>query len=78
MVAHRSNEALTVRVPPAVTADQYQAELLKIGQKIAKVYGLNCYDKELKSCFQESVQISKSEGMYRQKYCGCVFSKEYR
>lgn len=64
----------TLRISPY----QDQSELLKTGQKIAKVYDLDFYDKELTSCFQESVQISKSKNMYRQKYCGCIFSKEYR
>lgn len=64
----------TLRISPY----QDQVELLKIGEKIANVHGLDFYDKDLSSCFQESVQISKSQEMYRQKYCGCVFSKEYR
>ncbi|MBW6431593.1 epoxyqueuosine reductase QueH [Patescibacteria group bacterium] len=64
----------TLRISPY----QDQIELLKIGQKIAKDYGLDFYDKDLVRCFHESVQISKSEEMYRQKYCGCVFSKEYQ
>jgi epoxyqueuosine reductase len=64
----------TLRISPY----QNQIELLKIGQEIAKAHGLDFYDKDLVSCFQESVQISKSQEMYRQKYCGCIFSKKYR
>lgn len=64
----------TLRISPY----QNQEELLKIGSKIAKKNGLEFYQDDLVSCFSESVSISKEKSMYRQKYCGCIFSRDYR
>lgn len=63
----------TLRISPY----QDQERLLNLGQVIAKDNNLSFYDDDLEFCFKESVEISKDQGMYRQKYCGCVFSKEY-
>lgn len=64
----------TLRISPY----QNQDELLRIGRDVAKKYNLSFYEKDLANCFNESVSMSKEQGMYRQKYCGCIFSKEYR
>jgi len=64
----------TLRISPY----QNQALLLKIGKKIAEKNNLKFYTNELVSCFSESVILSKEQGMYRQKYCGCIYSREYR
>lgn len=66
--------ATTLRISPY----QNQEKLLEIGNSIAKKYNLNFYNKELVCCFNESINLSKEQGMYRQKYCGCVFSRDYR
>jgi len=57
---------------------QDQEKLLALAQQIATANNLNFYDFPLSDLYRESVQISKEMGMYRQKYCGCRYSKEYR
>ena len=51
-----------------------------IGEELAKTYGVkylvNDFKKE--NGFQESVNISKEFGLYRQDYCGCEASKNRR
>lgn len=64
----------TLRISPY----QNQEKLLEIGKRIAKKYGLEFYENELVPCFHDSVTLSKEQGMYRQKYCGCIYSKSYK
>ena len=51
-------------------------ELVKdIGETIAREKGLEFYYQDFRKGFGESQEESKKAGMYRQKYCGCVFSE---
>lgn len=54
---------------------QNQTELLSLAEEIAARYGLRFYDAELTSLYRDSVVMSKELGMYRQKYCGCRYSR---
>ena len=55
------------------------AELLnKIGEEIAAETGMSWLPSDFKKQggYQRSVELSKEYGLYRQNYCGCVFSKK--
>lgn len=49
----------------------------EIGNEIAIRYGLSFLDRDFKkkNGFKRSIELSKQYGLYRQNYCGCVFSK---
>lgn len=49
----------------------------KIGKALGEEYGVEFLDMDFKkkAGFQRSVQLAKEYGLYRQDYCGCVFSK---
>lgn len=51
--------------------------LNSLGEKYAKEYGVPYLfsDFKKKGGYQRSVELSKEYGLYRQDYCGCVFSK---
>lgn len=51
--------------------------LNEIGQEVASEEGLEYLlsDFKKRGGYQRSVQLSKELGLYRQDYCGCVFSK---
>jgi hypothetical protein len=51
-----------------------------VGEGLSRKYGLKYYsaDFKKKDGFKYSVQLSKEYGLYRQDYCGCVFSKQER
>lgn len=54
------------------------AKLLnEIGEAIAKEYGLSHLpsDFKKKEGYKHSVELSKEYDLYRQNYCGCIFSK---
>lgn len=48
----------------------------QIGQNIAFKYGLSFLDRDFKKKdgFKRSVELSRKYNLYRQNYCGCVFS----
>lgn len=56
---------------------QNQAELLALAEGLASKYDLKFYDLDMVPLYRDSVRISKDLGMYRQKYCGCKYSKDY-
>lgn len=50
--------------------------LNEIGGRLAQEYGVEYLysDFKKKNGYLRSTQISKEYGMYRQDYCGCIFS----
>ena len=54
--------------------------LNEIGQEEAEQQGVSYLlsDFKKKNGYQRSIQLSKQYGLYRQDYCGCVFSREER
>lgn len=50
----------------------------KIGRMIGDMYSLDFYAADFKknSGFKKSTQMSKEAGLYRQNYCGCIYSKK--
>lgn len=55
-------------------------KLNEIGENLAREYGVSYLysDFKKKDGYKRSVQLSEEYGMYRQYYCGCVFSKKQR
>ncbi len=66
----------TLSISPLKNAEK----LNEIGQEIALEYGVKYLvsDFKKKNGYKRSVEISREYGMYRQDYCGCVFSKNER
>lgn len=50
--------------------------LKKLGEELAQKYQVNFYYKDLRSYFRSGQTTAKNEGIYRQKYCGCLLSRE--
>ncbi|KDE62884.1 recombinase [Fusobacterium necrophorum BL] len=49
----------------------------EIGENLEQKYGISFLhgDFKKKNRYLRSIQLSKEYGMYRQEYCGCIFSK---
>ncbi|NLD19327.1 MAG: epoxyqueuosine reductase QueH [Clostridiales bacterium] len=49
----------------------------EIGRKLALKYGLSFLDRDFKKKdgFKRSIELSKRYELYRQNYCGCIYSK---
>ena len=55
-------------------------KLNEIGEELAEKYGVKHLpsDFKKKNGYKRSVELSAEYGLYRQDYCGCVFSKKER
>ncbi len=49
-----------------------------LGERLATKNGIEFYYKDFRTNWKESIRISKELQLYRQKYCGCIFSEYER
>ncbi len=54
--------------------------LNRMGRMFASRYGIKFLEADFKKKdgFKKSIELSKEHGLYRQNYCGCVYSKKSR
>jgi predicted adenine nucleotide alpha hydrolase (AANH) superfamily ATPase len=52
--------------------------LCEIGHDLARQYGLTFIDEDFRSGFRQSQAQAKEYGLYRQGYCGCIYSEKDR
>lgn len=59
---------------------KHAAKLNEIGEQLALEYGVAYLNSDFKKRdgYKRSVQLSQEYGLYRQEYCGCVYSKRER
>jgi len=50
----------------------------EIGMALADKYKVEFYYEDFRELWKEGIQLSKEKGMYRQQYCGCVYSEYER
>lgn len=64
----------TLSISPLKNAEK----LNEIGLKLADEYGIKYLvsDFKKKNGYKRSAELSREYGMYRQDYCGCIFSKQ--
>ena len=56
-----------------------QHELMKeTAEHFARVYGVKFHYEDFRPGWQEGIDMSVEMGLYRQPYCGCIFSEEER
>lgn len=68
--------ASTLSISPLKNA----IKLNEIGEQLADTYGVRWLpnDFKKKNGYKRSTELSKEYGMYRQDYCGCVYSLRER
>ncbi len=73
---HMDYFTTTLSISPLKNAEK----LNEIGERLAEEYGISylCSDFKKKNGYKRSVELSREYGMYRQDYCGCVFSQQER
>jgi len=52
--------------------------IVRIGRSLAIEYGITFLDRDWRKGFRGAQSRARAEGMYRQKYCGCLFSEKER
>jgi hypothetical protein len=50
----------------------------EIGKELSQQLGIFFYYHDFRAGWDEGVKISKELGMYRQPYCGCIYSEKKR
>jgi predicted adenine nucleotide alpha hydrolase (AANH) superfamily ATPase len=55
---------------------QNQALVRKIGEELERETGVSFLYRDFRPGYYESIRLSKELGLYRQKYCGCIYSEE--
>jgi predicted adenine nucleotide alpha hydrolase (AANH) superfamily ATPase len=48
------------------------------GENLARAYGISFYYEDFRLGWQEGIDRSKEMGLYRQPYCGCIYSEQER
>ncbi len=61
-----------------VSPYQNHEAIRKIGETLAKQYGLTFLYRDFRIGFKEGQKKAREIGLYMQKYCGCIFSEEER
>jgi len=49
-----------------------------IGKALGDKYNVEFYFRDFRPYFRKAMGLSKELGLYRQKYCGCIFSRKER
>jgi len=50
----------------------------EIGDNLAKENDIPFFYQDLREYWKEGISLSKEQGMYRQQYCGCIYSEKDR
>lgn len=50
----------------------------EIGESLGKEYGVPFYYQDFREYWKEGIKLSKEKEMYRQQYCGCIYSERDR
>ncbi len=53
-------------------------ELAKTGNDLAEKYNVQFHLEDFRPYFRDAMNLSRELGLYRQNYCGCIFSREER
>lgn len=76
-VARKGNfDAFTTTL--LVSPYQKHQLISEIGAAIGQELGIPFYYRDFRTGYREGVEISKKEKMYRQQYCGCIYSERDR
>ena len=50
----------------------------EVGEEIAEEFDVDFIYKDLRSGFSEHHEMANDMGLYKQSYCGCIFSEKDR
>lgn len=57
---------------------QQHESIRDIGTAVAKRYGVTFHYEDYRRGWKEGIETSKALGLYRQQYCGCIYSEKDR
>ena len=64
----------------ALLYSRYQKhdEIRELGEQIGREFGVPLHYQDFRPGWQEGIKLSKELGLYRQQYCGCIYSEKDR
>ncbi|GMR05199.1 MAG: epoxyqueuosine reductase QueH [Thermodesulfobacteriota bacterium] len=54
---------------------QNHGDILRLGLELEKRYGVEFFYRDFRVGWYDGINESRAMGLYRQKYCGCIYSK---
>ena len=57
---------------------QNHALIKETGERIAHEIGIPFYYEDFRQGWRKGLEVSKAMGLYRQQYCGCIYSEKER
>lgn len=57
---------------------QNHSLIKEIGESLAKQFSVPFHYEDFRKWWQEGIRESKAMGLYRQQYCGCIYSEKER
>ncbi|MBI1920922.1 MAG: epoxyqueuosine reductase QueH [Geobacter sp.] len=57
---------------------QQHEKIRELGESLGRKYGVAFHYDDYRRGWQEGIRISKELGLYRQQYCGCIYSEKER
>jgi predicted adenine nucleotide alpha hydrolase (AANH) superfamily ATPase len=60
------------------SAHQNHTQIKETGERIAQEIGIPFYYEDFRQGWRKGVEVSKAMGLYRQQYCGCIYSEKER
>jgi hypothetical protein len=57
---------------------QKHEKIRRIGEKLAGQHGIPFYYEDFREGWQQGIDMSKEMELYRQSYCGCIYSEQER
>lgn len=57
---------------------QQHENIIATGRELAANFGVSFVYEDFRLGWKEGIEVSKSMGLYRQQYCGCVYSEKDR
>lgn len=61
-----------------VSPYQDRETIVKIGSELGDEFGVKFLDEDFRDGFRAAQQFAREHNIYRQKYCGCIFSEKER
>jgi hypothetical protein len=61
-----------------LSSHQQHDLLREAGEIVSRKIGIPFLYRDFRNGYKESVEMSKEMGLYRQKYCGCLYSERDR
>lgn len=57
---------------------QRHDEIRELGEQIGREFGVAFLYQDFRPGWQEGIRLSRELGLYRQQYCGCIYSEKER